>query len=91
LVCCPPDGFYRKIPQAPGEGAQKNSRIKAYSADSAYCAALNYTEKMAVFYFYGIDPDLHLYRSVQFFDPVYPGQKILVFGVLIAEAYLLCG
>jgi hypothetical protein len=35
---------------------------------------------MADFYFYRIDPDLHLYRPVQFFDPVYPGQKILVFG-----------
>ena len=38
---------------------------------------------MAVFHFYGIDPDLYLYRPVQFFDSVYPGQKILVFGVLI--------
>jgi hypothetical protein len=36
-----------------------------------------------VIHFYGIDPDLHLYRPVQFFDPVYPGQKTLVFGVLI--------
>ena len=35
---------------------------------------------MADFYFYRIDPDLHLYGPVQFFDPVYPGQKILVFG-----------
>jgi hypothetical protein len=40
---------------------------------------------MAAFYFYRIDPDLHLYRPVQFFDPVYPGQKILVFGDRIKE------